>query len=62
MSTKKNVLAILSASIEPLTAREIRKALGDTDSPEKIGGALSDLERRGQIIVIRDERPYIYTT
>lgn len=62
MSIKANVLAILTASIEPLTAREIRKALGDTDSPESVGTALCDLERRGRIIVIRDERPYIYTT
>lgn len=62
MSIKANVLAILIASIEPLTAREIRKAIGDTDSHENVGKALSDLERRGRIIVIRDERPYIYTT
>lgn len=62
MSIKANVLAILTASIEPLTAREIRKALGDTDGPENVGKALSALERRGRIIVIRDERPYIYTT
>lgn len=60
MSLPTDITTILAAATEPLTSREIRKALGDTDSPENVGTALCDLERRGHVAVIRDERPYTY--
>ncbi len=60
MSMSATIAAILKAAAVPLTAREIRKALGDTDTSEIVGGALSELDRRGKITVIRDQRPFTY--
>lgn len=60
MSLTSDVSTILRAASAPMSARDIRAALGDTDTAEKIGGALFHLLTSSKVAVNRDVRPFTY--